>query len=872
MSLGSRCRRPNFVASHLNGLKNPSQKFENAGPNRIEHLLGYWYDAGSKIKRQGMKISVVGNCQTGGLVACIQLMVPDAEVVGIWGHDTAPSPLLKNSDLVFMQSEFEYHLDNADYWDGVPRSAIKLIPAFVYTGFHPDLTHGYIGDARLKSPLDDYNSALVLYGWLKGLSSAETVRLFCDPVNRRLNYYEYGESSRQHLIALGDRCEIDLRPLLKEWSTRGCFAHSINHPKLFVLSSLARTVLSRYGLKIAVNRPEDYLHDELVNSAIWPVYPEIAVQLNIIGNYEFKVPNGLRQSNNPVEVLDLEQFVERSFACYAQHPKESLNVPRLIDQRELYRDLESLIAKPRRKRENPYSNLPDYCFWQRGVTNIAAADLDPVVTPKFRLAHSDRIATAGSCFAQHIAKTLIAADYNYFVAEPAPASMLAEAAASRGYGLFSARFGNVYSARQLLQLFQRAYGEFSPDDIAWRRDDERFVDPFRPQIEPDGFISADAVFAAREEHFAAVRRMFEQSALFVFTVGLTEAWAANSDGAVFPVAPGVVSGSLNRDDYHFINFKVADIIADLNAFIDKLRSVNRDIRLLFTVSPVPLVATYENRHVLVSTTYSKSAIRAAVEEVTQQYDFVDYFPSYEIITGWYNNGKYFDRDLRSVTPEGVGHVMRLFSKHYLQSAVPSAAAADHHMTALRQEIAQVAKIVCDEELLNGSGNVSGLVAPGAPAVQAPRGESIASANAARSGYGEIAAPAWLSAASPVERDTQITKFVRQIEELQTQLSGLRDALSHETTAREDQTRHLAEQSMAQAEQIAILRVSADDAAGRIETLQAENDSLRERLDQLTHGVTSWLMPTLEKHAVMIDRRRHPIRQLGRRARRIAKLF
>ena len=49
---------------------------------------------------------------------------------------------------------------------------------------------------------------------------------------------------------------------------------------------------------------------------------------------------------------------------------------------------------------------------------------------------------------------------------------------------------------------------------------------------------------------------------------MTEAWTAKSDGAVFPVAPGVVSGALDRNDYQFVNFKVSEIIADLDAFID----------------------------------------------------------------------------------------------------------------------------------------------------------------------------------------------------------------------------------------------------------------------------------------------------------------
>ena len=254
------------------------------------------------------------------------------------------------------------------------------------------------------------------------------------------------------------------------------------------------------------------------------------------------------------------------------------------------------------------------------------ANLTRLSVRNFSFVPKTESATAGSCFAQHIARTLIKADYNYFVAEPAPDSMPPDAAAARGYGLFSARFGNVYSARQLLQLFQRAYGEFSPDDLAWARPDGRFVDPFRPQVEPDGYDSPAAVAAARAEHFAGVRRMFEQTVLFVFTVGLTEAWMAKSDGAVFPVAPDVVTSSLDSGAYKFVNFTVSDIIADLDSFIARLRDFNPDVRLLFTVSPVPLVATYEHRHVLVATTYSKSAIRAALDEVVGKYDFADYFP------------------------------------------------------------------------------------------------------------------------------------------------------------------------------------------------------------------------------------------------------
>ena len=263
--------------------------------------------------------------------------------------------------------------------------------------------------------------------------------------------------------------------------------------------------------------------------------------------------------------------------------------------------------------------------------------------------------------------------------------------------------------------------------------------------------------------------MFEQTSLFVFTVGLTEAWMAKSDGAVFPVAPGVVTSSPDSGTYKFVNFTVSEIIADLDAFIVRLRGVNPDVRLLFTVSPVPLVATYENRHVLVSTTYSKSAIRAALDEVVRKYNFADYFPSYEIITGWYNKGRYFADDLRSVTQEGIDHVMRLFSRHYLGSKQTVAAPATGRADALRQEIAQVAKILCDEEMLDRRANGPTDAAEPAPAHA-------------------------FQAASPVN-------------------GGRRGAAR---------------------------RQELDAALGKIETLQAEQDSLRGRLDTLIHGVEEFV--------------------------------
>lgn len=75
------------------------------------------------------------------------------------------------------------------------------------------------------------------------------------------------------------------------------------------------------------------------------------------------------------------------------------------------------------------------------------------------------------------------------------------------------------------------------------------------------------------------------------------------------MAPGVAGAVGDPEDYEFRNYTVAEMSRDLLRFIDLARQSNPNIRFLLTVSPVSLIATYEDRHVLTSTIYSKSALR-----------------------------------------------------------------------------------------------------------------------------------------------------------------------------------------------------------------------------------------------------------------------
>ena len=348
---------------------------------------------------------------------------------------------------------------------------------------------------------------------------------------------------------------------------------------------------------------------------------------------------------------------------------------------------------------HPYRDLPDTSFWRRAVAGLPEIEVDPVVGAPFTIGRQTPIATCGSCFAQHISRVLTQRGYNYLVTEAAPQGD----PDPESYGVFPARTGNIYTVRQLLQTFERAYGLFRPLDVAWRREDGAWVDPFRPQVRQAGFESVEALEADRKRHLAAVRAMFEDCQVFVFTLGLTETWVSGRDGAVFPLAPGVAGGEAGPD-YVFHNMDVEEMTADLTTFLRKLRVVNPDVRLILTVSPVPLVATYEVAHVLSATTYSKAALRVTAETISRSEPEVCYFPSYEIITGPQARGRYFADDLRSVTDEGVARVMEVFGRHFLGESASApqrqAVAAAELSAADAQRLQELSEVVCEEEALD----------------------------------------------------------------------------------------------------------------------------------------------------------------------------
>jgi hypothetical protein len=314
-----------------------------------------------------------------------------------------------------------------------------------------------------------------------------------------------------------------------------------------------------------------------------------------------------------------------------------------------------------------FDHLPPSAFWRSGVADSGPFGLSDLFQPRFPVTRDMAVATAGSCFAQHVGRALRGAGLAVLDVEPAPPGL--DNPAAYGFGLYSGRYGNIYTARQLRQLLQdTTTGHLRPQAI-WHRDG-RPHDALRPGIEPGGFASVDELRHLRAFHLHRLRDLFTRTELFIFTLGMTEAWV-DATGTVFPTAPGVIADPPPGQPITFHNFTYPEILQDLTAARDLLHAFNPNMRLLLSVSPVPLTATASGRHVLAATTGSKATLRAVAADFTAAHPDTDYVPSYEVITHPAARGRFFAPNLRSVTQEGVDLVMAQFLHAHNLAPLPA---------------------------------------------------------------------------------------------------------------------------------------------------------------------------------------------------------
>lgn len=320
----------------------------------------------------------------------------------------------------------------------------------------------------------------------------------------------------------------------------------------------------------------------------------------------------------------------------------------------------------------PYNDLPDRAFFKKlGDTN---GDLGVRPSSSLLLGPDDKVVSAGSCFAARIAKFVRTSGLTYLFSDDR-IDLSEDAVREESPAIFSLRYGNIYTTRHLLQLLQRVSGARTITPPVAQDEHGRYRNLFRPSVLSYGTI--DALRADDEAHLENVKTLIERATVFTFTLGLTEQWIDRETDITFPSAPGCGFGEFDEAQHYFYNSTQADVVSELKQSISLLREINPKIAIIFTLSPVPLVATYTNVSAVEATFYSKSLMRQALAQVVAEYDAssvgkeppIIYFPSYEVIMNPHCIKENFAADMRSISEAGVERVMHHFNRTFTKDAL-----------------------------------------------------------------------------------------------------------------------------------------------------------------------------------------------------------
>jgi hypothetical protein len=285
-----------------------------------------------------------------------------------------------------------------------------------------------------------------------------------------------------------------------------------------------------------------------------------------------------------------------------------------------------------------------------GADRVYRASPDYRLHPKFTLPANAGIFTAGSCFAREIELALLRKGGRVLSWTPET-------------GLKNDVF-HRYTTHALISDFR-----FALDDCY----DESNIVPYGKQFTDfTGYGISDTreqALAQRRKVLDVYRRVTQADAVLL-TFGLVEAWYDQETGQYLNLPPW---GRLDSGRYVL---KVTDYIENRRAieeFVAYLRSkVRPDLKMIFTVSPVPLGHTFDGQDIIVANAYSKATLRAVAQDIASSSPYIDYFPSYEMVTCADHREAWFP-DYRHVRPEYVAKIMDTFIGAYMSDTAPVSA-------------------------------------------------------------------------------------------------------------------------------------------------------------------------------------------------------
>ena len=245
----------------------------------------------------------------------------------------------------------------------------------------------------------------------------------------------------------------------------------------------------------------------------------------------------------------------------------------------------------------------------------------------FRVSHTEKAMTIGSCFAENISGCM----------------------QRSGFNVDCNPFGIVYNplsvSRSLYRLLRNEVFDLS-DIFQEKGIYSSFWHHSRfSETDPDRFLSGINTCLNKSSAF------LRSAKLLIVTFGTASVYFLKETGQP-------VSNCHKQPADRFIRRRLtcAEIVSDWQGLLTDLQTVNPELRVLFTVSPIRhwKDGAHENQ-------LSKSTLLLAVDEIIRENSFCSYFPSYELLLDDLRDYRFYADDLLHPSVQAIDYIWEKFS-------------------------------------------------------------------------------------------------------------------------------------------------------------------------------------------------------------------
>lgn len=179
------------------------------------------------------------------------------------------------------------------------------------------------------------------------------------------------------------------------------------------------------------------------------------------------------------------------------------------------------------------------------------------------------------------------------------------------------------------------------------------------------FIGSAEEKAQTYHSLEACKSIIKRTDFFIITLGLTEAWYdKDCQQYLWKFVPNKKLDP-KRFESRFVSF--SENLNNLEQIYTLIKLNKPESKILFTLSPIPLLGSYHGKSVVCANTASKATLRAVLHEFISDKkndENLFYFPSYELVNNYIDSP--WKDDYRHITPETVETIMSIFGQYYLK--------------------------------------------------------------------------------------------------------------------------------------------------------------------------------------------------------------